>query len=402
MAVNQKGEDDGGKPSTWADYLSEDEGVLSEHSIGGYDVALTSSRVLFLKRFPKSFTEVKYDNIHSLEHYTRVNWMELVKALVLIAVASYMYNLWSFQNLNATVKQIILQYLPELSSIVPSYGLIMATIAALFVFGLVNLLGFINSFRGHLRVRRKGFSPIKVQTALTDDVKNLIKAVERQTREEKKTMLEKPAVVAPTPTVSPAPTPAAAEPEAYSRAQIHDKLAKDLEDLKDDAVLLTTFKSQEHADVVASLLDVLVKEKGLSGVYISVSKPYGYLLDAVKSSEIPLDNLFFIDCISHMAGKLPEKAVNTVFIENPSILEEISMYMDKVLPRLKEPKFILLDSVSSMLIYNDQKSVKEFVHYLINYMRLNSIGGAIMSIEKKEADDITRTLSPMVDKEVKL
>jgi hypothetical protein len=140
----------------------------------------------------------------------------------------------------------------------------------------------------------------------------------------------------------------------------------------------------------------------MGGIYVSVSKPYEQITKAMELAKVRSSNLFFIDCISHMAGKLPEKAENAVFIENPSSLEEISLYIDKLMVRIPEPKFILLDSLSSLLIYNNERSVEEFTHLVINKMRLENVGGIIVSIKQKEAEALTNTLIPMCDREIVL
>ena len=103
-----------------------------------------------------------------------------------------------------------------------------------------------------------------------------------------------------------------------------------------------------------------------------------------------------------MAGKVPENAGNAVFIENPSSLEQVSLYVDKMIAKAPQPKFVLLDSLSSLLIYNDQTAVEELTHRIINKIRHEKVGGVILSIKQKEAEALTKTLAPMCDREVVL
>jgi len=123
----------------------------------------------------------------------------------------------------------------------------------------------------------------------------------------------------------------------------------------------------------------------------------------MKTEGIPTQDLFFIDCASKTAGKtLLGKGDHVAMIENPGSLEEATMYLDRMLSKVGTPKkFIFLDSLSTLLIYNSEKVVKEFTHYIINRMRLESISGIILTIEKKEADDLVKTLAPMCDAEIK-
>jgi archaellum biogenesis ATPase FlaH len=140
----------------------------------------------------------------------------------------------------------------------------------------------------------------------------------------------------------------------------------------------------------------------MGGVYVSITRPHEYILNAMDDSGIPSTNLFFIDCISLMAGKQQEKLDNVVYVENPSSLEEVSMYLDRMLSKVgRERKFLFLDSLSSLLIYNTDKSVKEFTHFIINKIRLENIAGVILSIEKKEVEELVKTLNPMCDTEIR-
>jgi archaellum biogenesis ATPase FlaH len=181
---------------------------------------------------------------------------------------------------------------------------------------------------------------------------------------------------------------------------VYGRLRKELEDLKKDSIALVSVESGDHGEAISSLMKIFISERKMNGIYISASKPYEQITRAMGQADVKANKLFFIDCISHMAGKLPEKAENAVFIENPSSLEEVGMYVDKVLVRLAEPKFIILDSLSSLLIYNSERSVEEFTHMVINKMRLEKVGGVIVSIKQKEAEALTKTLVPMCDKEI--
>ncbi|MFH0862481.1 MAG: hypothetical protein V1875_05555 [Candidatus Altiarchaeota archaeon] len=170
----------------------------------------------------------------------------------------------------------------------------------------------------------------------------------------------------------------------------------------DASVMLVSTKSENDTLVVSTILDILLRQRNMGGVYICVSRPQESISALLAASGLSSEDVYFIDCISRMAGKntsVPEK--NVVFVDNPSSLEEVSMYLDRGLQSISKRKFIFLDSLSSMLIYNSNKSVKEFTHFIINRMRLDGIAGIILSIEKKEAEDLVNTLSPMCDQQLK-
>jgi hypothetical protein len=172
----------------------------------------------------------------------------------------------------------------------------------------------------------------------------------------------------------------------------------------DNSVVLISASSETHGRLVAAVLDIFVREKGMGGVYISVSQPYEVILSTMEATGIDSKDIYFIDCISKMAGQSGvQPSDKVVFIENPSGLEEVSMHVERLLSKVsREKKFVFLDSLSSLLIYNDDKSVMVFTHYLINKIRLEKMAGAILSIAKKEAEDLVKTIAPMCDSEVRI
>jgi hypothetical protein len=72
--------------------------------------------------------------------------------------------------------------------------------------------------------------------------------------------------------------------------------------------------------------------------------------------------------------------------------------LDKSLAELKvKERFILLDSLSSFLIYNSEKSAKEFIHYFINKGKIEELMCVIVHIEGEEGGKLFRGLIPMGD-----
>jgi hypothetical protein len=63
---------------------------------------------------------------------------------------------------------------------------------------------------------------------------------------------------------------------------------------------------------------------------------------------------------------------------------------------------VFLDSLDSLMIYNDEKTTREFAHYLINKLRMENLAGTIISVEKKEVENIVKTLVPMCDKQIRV
>jgi hypothetical protein len=315
--------------NVWSEYLTENEKVVSEHKIGYYDVATTTERVMFLRNFPtKSYSEARYDNIHSLSHKTHPDWPKLVGALIWLGAGYYVYTISPLAGsmvLTDFLSDIIKNYLKELK-ILPVGQIASALAAVMILYGLYNLMKFAKTLQGVFMVTLKDKSPIRVQTSLTPELRKLMKEIEAGMSE---------------------------------------------------------------------------AAKGKLGVYIALSRPYAQITKDLTEAGVPADKLLFIDAVSYMTGQTPEKKPGVAYIENPSSLEEVGMYLDVYLQKNK-PSFVFLDSLDSLMIYNDEKTTREFAHYLINKLRMENLAGTIISVEKKEVENIVKTLVPMCDKQIRV
>jgi hypothetical protein len=97
--------------------------------------------------------------------------------------------------------------------------------------------------------------------------------------------------------------------------------------------------------------------------YIALSKPAAAVKDDLKKGGVDVKKYDFVDCISKKSRikKLPK---NTTFISSPKALTELAIVLSK---KLHDEKFdmVLLDSISSMLVYNTELSVVKFLHFLM-------------------------------------
>ena len=177
-----------------------------------------------------------------------------------------------------------------------------------------------------------------------------------------------------------------------------DGLRQKLQSVDEGAITLILTPAVDYFRSILVILDVLVNEKDCGGVYMTVSKPHAFVSRVLDRENIPTNKLFFIDFISCMAGEKVGTRGNCVFVENPTSLEEISMYADELIEKLETPeKFLLLDSLSTLLIYNNAQSVKKFSHFLINKLRMDGMSGIFVTLDEDTSRDLTDTLIHLCD-----
>lgn len=176
------------------------------------------------------------------------------------------------------------------------------------------------------------------------------------------------------------------------------KLFKELDKLDEDRIIIIVVGASNYLKINLEILSYLVKKKGNECVYITLNRPYENLITLLEKNKIDPEKFYFIDTISEtICGKKPE-AKNVVSISSPHGLTEISISLNKAIQSLKgKKKFVFLDSISTLLIYNQAGTVTKFAHFLVGKMRALKVKGILMSLEKETEQGLINQMSQFVD-----
>jgi len=178
-------------------------------------------------------------------------------------------------------------------------------------------------------------------------------------------------------------------------SNIKNPIENEFETLNGEFIFLLDTRPEDYFDAVMEITK-LMSSRG-KGVYVIVSRPYRFILNEMQRRKINTDNILFLDCISAMAGEHGDKVCK--YVESPAALEEIGMHIGLLLDKIEsKEKFLILDSISALLIYNSKNSLKEFSMFLINRLRLEKVTGVLVIIEKEIPDDLKQILIAMCDK----
>lgn len=180
------------------------------------------------------------------------------------------------------------------------------------------------------------------------------------------------------------------------------KINKELDTLGDSFIILINANSKDYFDSVLETLKFMT-DRGMGGVYLTSARPYNYILKSFEKYNIDPKNLFFIDTISCMAGKSAGEQGKCVFIENPSALEEVGMWTSILMDRIgNKNKVLIIDSLSTLLIYNESTALTKFSQMLINRLRLQGSSGIFTAIDTEVHEGFQNALTALCDKIIKL
>jgi hypothetical protein len=157
-----------------------------------------------------------------------------------------------------------------------------------------------------------------------------------------------------------------------------------------------------YNDLVQAFFQYIHSKPEDAWVYVTVTKPYQNI-NRQFGDMSRINNIRFIDCISRAAG-ITTIDPNCIFIESPTMLEKLGIEIINIFKEVDEDvtKYLLLDSLSTLIIYNDPELVTEFFYHLANKCRARNIHTISLAIEEEEVDRYINKLIYLNDKILKV
>jgi len=152
------------------------------------------------------------------------------------------------------------------------------------------------------------------------------------------------------------------------------------------AVLVST-SVEKYLGSNLTILRYLINQKNLSCIYVAVNKPSSSLLRSFRKEGIDVDRMYFVDCTT-VAGKEERRIVVSA-----GNLTDISIAISEWIQKVPLRKFVHLDAISTLYIFNPSDTVERFLHALVAKLRENNVGQVLIAMrdemEKKSLDLLT-------------
>ncbi|MGC9114151.1 MAG: DUF7504 family protein [Candidatus Micrarchaeia archaeon] len=115
-------------------------------------------------------------------------------------------------------------------------------------------------------------------------------------------------------------------------------------------------------------------------IYVSASKPYAALEEELRKQKANLENVLFVDMTVKTTQSKQEKKV--ILIDSPHHLTDLSIALNEIIHSLPpKKKAIIVDSLNTLALYNDEPTVIRFTNFLVNKLRCWKVGGAFFAVK---------------------
>ncbi len=159
-------------------------------------------------------------------------------------------------------------------------------------------------------------------------------------------------------------------------------------------VTLCLIEPEKYFSHIIKILKSQTEIKNM--IYVTTNKPYSNLITIFKEHKIKYNKIFFIDCISGHVG-IKAESENCIFLDSPQNLTAISIAINESLKNIPEPKVLLLDSLSTLLLYNSAETIGKFSNFLINKIRTYKIQMLLIALESDTNKDVIQKIESFTD-----
>jgi len=181
--------------------------------------------------------------------------------------------------------------------------------------------------------------------------------------------------------------------------EICDKLLR----LPEASSVALRLKADQYFDAIQGMVDRFASKKDLTVIYVTSTVPSQSIINALEVLEIPMDGIWFVDCISQIMMSTERRHPHAISVESPTMLENIMLKVEFLLRKNPERRaLVVLDSINSLAIHNNTKILSEFLHILINNLRSRGAYSVIFSMQEYETDEIRNMLVLVSDETIEL
>jgi KaiC/GvpD/RAD55 family RecA-like ATPase len=176
-----------------------------------------------------------------------------------------------------------------------------------------------------------------------------------------------------------------------------------LEALPEASAVALRLRTDQYFDAIQGMIDNFAGKNDLEVIYVTSTIPSQSIIGALEALEIPLDRIWFVDCISQIMMAGGKRHPHAIAVESPTMLENLMLKVEFLMRKHPDRRaLVVLDSINSLAIHNNTKILSEFLHILVNNLRAHGAYTVIFSMHEYETDEIRNMLVLVSDETFEL
>jgi len=178
---------------------------------------------------------------------------------------------------------------------------------------------------------------------------------------------------------------------------MYEMLRKKLDSLPKKSLLLVIVPAEFYHAVSMLILRHWMDISQDAGTYVSLNRPFNNLMDSLATAKIDERKLFFVDCVTKNELDIP----NCYFLKSQQNLKNLQLAISSLV-KTRKPRFLILDSLNTVSLYNPREKTKEFTNFLVNKARASQMDMILLATENNENKEQLQELSALCDRVIDL
>ncbi len=178
-------------------------------------------------------------------------------------------------------------------------------------------------------------------------------------------------------------------------------LIKELDNCPEGGIFLIETTAENILEVHLAAVKWISK-KNYAQIILSASRPCKNLLSLYKKDNINISKLIILcTCCQGKEKNVYEKN-KVIHIASCTSLTEIAISLSQSMEKIKDKKFIFIDSINTLLIHNEPRLLAKFIHSILTKMRINNVSGLLISLEIETNKELRAEIMQLCDKIIEI
>jgi len=165
-------------------------------------------------------------------------------------------------------------------------------------------------------------------------------------------------------------------------------------EIKDNEVLVLSLSGNYKKNMLNVTKDLSSQFERLC--YVTLNQQSKELIEKFKAEKIDLNKFSFIDGVTNTTAQI-SPAKNCTFITAPNALTEMNIAIMKECKKKKAPSLFILDSLSTLLVYESPSILIEFVHSVVETVKVHKIKIAFTTLNADLNSPLMKDLAMFAD-----
>lgn len=178
------------------------------------------------------------------------------------------------------------------------------------------------------------------------------------------------------------------------------KIADELSETPPSSAVSLQMSVDNYLDVIRGVVDLFGNRKQMDTIYVTATISSDAIRRVLEALDIDSSRVYFVDCISHimMGATSVQQDEKTTLVESPTMLENLMLKVEYLIRRSQsKDKLVVIDSINSLAIHNNNWILSEFLHILVSALRSKEAYTVILTVEEHSTPELNNMVNLVCD-----